>query len=445
MKSKIKKAVRKEAIIAIVIALALSLFLTACAGNGQDATVADPVPGDTAVADPTPEDTTAADPAPDDTVNVTEDGERVITFLLTHPIEREGIWSSLDMFTEETGIIVEVINVPLGESRTQIPTWAMGGTLPDVLNIDNTDTFNWAQMGFIADLSDLVERDVELEFFFESVLENQLFEDRFYSMPFYANNLAMYYNREIFDAVGVELPTTLDEVLAIAPAISAAGYDVFGIAAGSTTDTTFQQWPFIWGSGADWTDLDSPQNIGQLTFFQTLVENGWMSVEVTTYNAGDNANQFTAGHVAMIVDGPWRLPTIVENASFEWGVTMIPEGAGGFSTVLGGHNLAISTTADRELAWELVMFFNRPDIMQRFCEIDNYVPARWDVAAASQVMNSHPMSGFVGMMDYAVPMPKENYMEISDAIIRMLQSVLLGQATPAEAASEAAASIELIG
>ncbi|MCL1883754.1 MAG: extracellular solute-binding protein [Defluviitaleaceae bacterium] len=416
-----------------ILFMSLMVFaLVACSSDETPAPAGDNRP---AANDPAP---AANDPAP------APDEERVITFLLTHPIEREGIWSSLDMFTQETGIVVDVINVPLGESRTQIPIWALGGELPDVLNIDNTDTFNWAQMGFIADLTDLVERDVELGYFFDSVLENQLFNDRFYSMPFYANNLAMYYNREIFDAVGVDVPRTLDEVLEIAPAISAAGYSVFGIAAGSTTDTTFQQWPFIWGSGADWTNLNSPGNIGQLTFFQTLVQNGWMSAEVTTYNAGDNANQFAAGHVAMIVDGPWRLPMIIDNASFEWGVTMIPEGAAGHSTVLGGHNLAISNTANRELAWELVMFFNRPDIMLRFCEIDNYVPARWDVAEASEILNTHPMGGFVGMMDYAIPMPKENYMDISDAIIRMLQSVLLGQASPEDAAAEAAATIAAI-
>ena len=79
-------------------------------------------------------------------------------------------------------------------------------------------------------------------------------------------------------------------------------------------------WPFIWGAGSDVDRIDSPETVEMLKFYQTMVENQYMSTEVVNYNSGDNANQFIAGKTAMIIDGPWRLSSIQADAALnlEW-------------------------------------------------------------------------------------------------------------------------------
>lgn len=203
-------------------------------------------------------------------------------------------------------------------------------------------------------------------------------------------------------------------------------------------------WPFIWGAGVDWENLDSDTTVKMLDFYKTLVDNEYMSTEAVNYNAGDNANQFTAGKTAMIIDGPWRLRSIQSDAGFEWGVAKVPAGPAGFSTVLGGHNFAVVNNDNTDASWEFIKYMNSPEVMGKYSEAENYIPSRKDVADSLEYFKTEPISTFVEMMEVAQPMPKENYNKVSDVIIQMWQSVVLGKADPQSAATTAAESIAAI-
>ena len=79
--------------------------------------------------------------------------------------------------------------------------------------------------------------------------------------------------------------------------------------------------------------------------------------------------------------------------------------------------------------------------MVKYSEAENYIPSRKDVAAESEYFAKEPIRTFVEMQDYAVAMPVENYNKISDILIEMWQSVVLGAKDPEQAAKDAGASI----
>ena len=369
-------------------------------------------------------------------------GDQKITLLLTYPKEKAVLYQCIEDFTAETGIQVEIQYMPLADSRKQINIMVASDSLPDVMDVDNTDTATYAKMGILADITDHVNSELELDQYYSSILGQNQYEGRYYGLPFTSNNLCLYYNQELLDKAGVtEVPASWDEVLEACGKLKEIGVNGFGVAGSQTTDTTFQMWPFIWGSGSDVDHIDSPETVETLKFYETMVENKYMSTEVVNYNSGDNANKFIAGKTAMIVDGPWRLSSIQADAGFEFGVAKIPEGNAGFKTVLGGHNFAISNTGNVDLSWEFVKYMNRPEVMVKYSEAENYIPSRKDVAAESEYFAKEPIRTFVEMQDYAVAMPVENYNKISDILIEMWQSVVLGAKDPEQAAKDAGASI----
>lgn len=370
------------------------------------------------------------------------EGEKRITLLLTYPKEKAVLYQCIEDFTAETGIQVEIQYMPLADSRKQINIMVASDSLPDVMDVDNTDTATYARMGILADITDRVESEMELDQYYESILGQNQYEGNYYGLPFTSNNLCLYYNMDLLNKAGVPaVPDTWEGVLEACEKLKSIGVNGFGVAGSQTTDTTFQMWPFIWGAGSDVDKIDSPETVEMLEFYHTMVEKQYMSTEVVNYNSGDNANQFIAGKTAMIIDGPWRLSSIQADAAFEFGVAKVPEGSAGFKTVLGGHNFAISNTGNVDLSWEFVKYMNRPEVMVKYSEAENYIPSRKDVASGSEYFSKEPVSTFVEMQEYAMAMPVENYNKISDILIEMWQSVVLGAKDPEQAAKDAGAAI----
>lgn len=375
------------------------------------------------------------------------DGEvQTITFLITYSSDKEVMYQCIADFTAETGIQVEIQYLPLAESRNQISIMTASGSLPDVMDVDNTDTASYAQMGILADLTDRVNGEIDKDQYYEGVLNNSVYDGKYYGLPFTANDLALYCNMDLLAQAGVEkVPTTWDEVLDACAKLKEIGVTGFGVAANQSTDTSFQLWPVLWSYGVDHTALDSQNTIDALSLYSTMAEKGYLTTESIQYASGDNANQFIAGNIAMIIDGPWRLRSVESGASFQFQVASMPAGPEGSVTVLGGHNFAITEGGNVDAAWEFVKYMNSPEVMQKYYEAENYIPARKDVCQASTYFQGENLSAFVDSMENARPMPKDNYNSVSDILVEMLQSVILNVAQPAEAAKTAKAQFDALG
>lgn len=184
------------------------------------------------------------------------EGDKKITLLLTYPKEKTVLYQCIEDFTAETGIQVEIQYMPLADSRKQINIMVASDSLPDVMDVDNTDTATYAKMGILADITDRVNSELELDQYYDSILGQNQYEGKYYGLPFTSNNLCLYYNKELLDKAGVtEVPATWDGLLEACGKLKSTGVNGFGVAGSQTTDTTFQMWPFIWGQDRMWTVL----------------------------------------------------------------------------------------------------------------------------------------------------------------------------------------------
>ena len=120
------------------------------------------------------------------------EGDQKITLLLTYPKEKAVLYQCIEDFTAETGIQVEIQYMPLADSRKQINIMVASDSLPDVMDVDNTDTATYAKMGILADITDRVNSELELDRYYGSILGQNQYEGKYYGLPFTSNNLCLY-------------------------------------------------------------------------------------------------------------------------------------------------------------------------------------------------------------------------------------------------------------
>lgn len=132
-------------------------------------------------------------------------------------------------FEEETGISVEFVELPENDLRKKVTEdVALGDGAFDIVTISTYDTPIWAQNDWIETLSpqldalsDEEKEAYDLEDIFPTMRDALTYEDDLYALPFYGESTMLYYNKEIFEDVGLEMPLhpTWDEVAEMARTI----------------------------------------------------------------------------------------------------------------------------------------------------------------------------------------------------------------------------------
>lgn len=133
--------------------------------------------------------------------------------------DEEVLTETLDRFTEETGVEVELEVIPWSDLQNRILTAVSSGNGPDVLNIGNTWATSMQATGaFMPWEGDALETIGGEDRFIESSWATGGAEGETpTSVPLYALSYSMYYNTEIFDEAGIEEPPeTWDEFVEVA-------------------------------------------------------------------------------------------------------------------------------------------------------------------------------------------------------------------------------------
>ena len=204
-----------------------------------------------------------------------EENSNTVKVLLTYPSDKKVLYSCFDDFTAETGIDVEIIYMPLADSRKQISIMVAGNDLPDVLDVDNPDIANYAQMGILADITDRVNSEIEIDQYYPATLATCQYDGKYHGLPFTSNNLGILYNTDLFAQAGIEkFPETWDEFLETCAQLKAAGIQPFSVSGMQHSDTTFQMWPFLWTAGVDYTKINSPETIKVLIATKRKLKQG---------------------------------------------------------------------------------------------------------------------------------------------------------------------------
>lgn len=347
-------------------------------------------------------------------------------------------------------IKVETQSVAFSELKKQISIGVAADQLPDVSLCDTVDNASFAAMGAAKDITEEVNAWGEIDNYFDGPRTSGIYEDKYYGVPYYSNCLAIMYNKDIFDEMGVEYPTsdwTWDEFKEIVEKTTTEDHYGLTMCLVKSEEGTFNEIPFIWQAGADYDSLDSEEAISALNMINDFYQNGYMSKELVSMTQADMcASLFIPGKSAMMVAGTWLTANIRnDRPDMNYGVVTFPNNQNNAS-VIGGANLIMLKDEHKEASWELMKFLSDKDNSRKFCEAAGNISSRQDAVADSELWNDDPnVSVYLEQLQVARARgPHPRWPEISSEIQFAVQDTLSGAETPESALKHAAEEVAKI-
>lgn len=264
------------------------------------------------------------------------------------------------------------IEIKMYTDRQSLQIEVAGGGGPDIMDLDGpTDVAEFAKAGRVLALDDYAEQYGWGDLFYEWAYNSCYYDEKLYSLPTCFEGMMMYYNTDVFEANGWEIPTTLDELVALMPVIKEAG--IIPISFGNSdyqgavdwlysTFTSCYAGPDAVKAAMEGTGSFTDQPI--VDSLQMMVDwwkEGWIGDNASmTITNQDMVAFFAEGRAAMMIDGTWvasELLTVYPDCN--WDSTMMPadDEIGSILPFATGGGYAINANCSNpDLAAEIMNF-----------------------------------------------------------------------------------------
>lgn len=279
---------------------------------------------------------------------------------------------------------------PWGQYWDLLKTNAASGDLPDVFNMSQTNVFFYLDNGALLNLQPYWdEYGVDTTIWGTGLVDPYRWgeDDDLYAGPVNWDTIAVYYNKDMFDAAGLEYPTadwTWDDFAAAAEALTTD--TVYGAAVYLEYQAGYPNWIAATGTtpiieaGRTACTLTEPGSVEALSFLKGLLDAGYMPMpSIMGGTSADDAFNFWASEqVAMITGGSWKLTDALNNVAFNWDVVQLPrhpETGRSRSILHAVGYVASARTAQPDLAANLILYLVSDAGQTFFAEGGNVAPA----------------------------------------------------------------------
>jgi multiple sugar transport system substrate-binding protein len=306
---------------------------------------------------------------------------------------------------EHPEITIEIWNQPWGDYFTAIQAlWASGDSaaIPDIAFLWPTPRY--AAEGVLEDLGPYVEASgYNLDDYWPGLLESASYDGRVYGFPRDIEVNVLYYNKDIFDEVGVAYPTdewTWDDLQAAAEALTvkddAGNVTRYGLAMEGGKANKF-----INQAGGGYLDdlrnpsacaLDSAESQRGMQFFTDMMDAGIAMRPADLGQAGGDASVFQSGTAAMIIQNTSRVSGF-NAAEMNYDVAPAPFPADGKRwNGAGGAAWVMSAQGDsKDVAWTFLEWLQSAEGGQAiYTAAGEIFPALQSVANSPVFMTDAP-------------------------------------------------------
>lgn len=334
------------------------------------------------------------------------------------------------------------------------------GTPPDVGFSPINSWPNFAEKGTFVALDEFIEADgYDIDDFYTQILEPYMYDGEgfgagpLYGLPKEIAIRAMYYNKDMFEEAGVEMPTadqpwTWEQFLEMAQATTVKqggrtrqyGYILSG---------GWLYWNiWTWSAGAGPVDdlfkptqsnLDDPAILEGYKFFTDFVTEHEVSPSSAVTREQGTAEMFGAGLGATYNNGRWMVPLFRES-EFAWDVMPMPMKNERAQTLSGSMFGITSASKYPEEAWKLLSYIVGAEGQTKMTELGLLLPSRKSVAESDVFLGSTPPESnqiFLDELEFARPLPMTpKYPEIEKVMNDQTDLVLTGEITAEDALAE---------
>ena len=259
-------------------------------------------------------------------------------------------------------------------------TLIAGGEQPDIIWVATEGVRFLVDLGLMMSLNDLVEQNAEeMQPYFDdtasTLLDGFRIDDQLYFLPYSWNNMVIYYNKNMFDAAGLDYPAadwTRDDFVAAATALTAdtdgdGQNDQYGFS--GPAPWMFFSMPWVFANGTDIVTDDfcapnllDPGVIDAVQFMHDMIyEYKFAPAPGTLTNT---EIQFINGEVAMFGAGRWPTGTMFREGFEDFDIQLWP-GNPNQTTEFGVDGFGIFQSSQNVPAsWEFLKYMSSQEVQQ---------------------------------------------------------------------------------
>lgn len=310
----------------------------------------------------------------------------------------------VDDFNQSQDKIVVTQNI-VPDSESVLMSRAATNDLPDIIQVGGMQDANTMQFLKEGQFLDLDGMDC-LNNVMDNYKESIKYKGKNYVVPISANFSGVYYNQEMFEKAGYQIPKTYDEMITLAKEIQANGETAFLFP--DKDSWTLMQ---CWEDNIDGTMRGERRPTydkiakGETTYQDDPIYQDSIQkvIDIRQYGQGDSLalgydqaiSDFATGKAYMFMQGIWALPSIMKaNPNLKAGMFSFPTNDGNGKVSMGiDVNIAVSaSTKNAEAAKEFVNFLASKEMVQKYVDNDYSIPCMKDVnaniPAAKEIVDS---------------------------------------------------------
>lgn len=357
-----------------------------------------------------------------------------------------------NLYKESTGVQIDFQPTTPADYNATLRLQLENGTGPDMMLARSYATgaalFNDGYFADVTDLKGLKDN------FTTDMLAPWTTEGKTFAVPIVAVTHAVYYNKDIFAANKLEVPTTYEEFLTVCDTLKAAG--VTPLANGVAEEWDILECFFlgmlpnyIGGSAERILYETGEKKLNDEAFVKAYTDMGKVApylpegFEAVTYN--DSQVLFATGKAAMFMDGSWTVGTYGD-ADFEWGTFAMPAPEGMTTNITFHLDAAIGMNPATKYPEEAKAFLAWICTQEGANALSTYLPAGMYPVSNLPVTIEDPHSndllaltqGKTTDVRFVWPALMDLYSPMNQAVI----AVLKGTSTPQAAADSVVAAYD---
>ncbi|MGF0117636.1 ABC transporter substrate-binding protein [Promicromonospora sp. Marseille-Q5078] len=357
---------------------------------------------------------------------------------------------AIDIFEEEhPDVTVDVEKQTFEQIQKNAKIVLTGDDVPDVMeyNKGNATAGQLAAQGLLTPLTDAAEKNGWADKLSGSLQTTARYDENglmgsgdWYGVPNYGEFVGVYYNKDMFEKAGLEVPTTLDELEQVMKAFKADG--VTPLAEAGAEYPMGQLWYELVLANADRelvdqyqlfdgdVDFHGPEMTAATKKLDEWIKDGYIASDSAGLTAEDMGVSFMKGDYPMMVSGSWWFGRVVAEMKDDWGQFNFP---GNTLQVGSSGNLwVVPTNADSpSLAEEFIDTTLRPEVQDVLAQAGG-LPVAGDPSTIDDEKTRELTENFQAVLDddglaFYPDWPVPGYY---DVIVSQLQSLVNQSKSP---------------
>lgn len=363
--------------------------------------------------------------------------------------------------SEHSGVKVEVVNQTFEGIQKNAKIQLTGDDVPDVMeyNKGNATAGQLASQGLLTSLTDQATERGWDETLPSSIQTTAMYNEQglmgsgdWYGVPNYGEYVGVYYNKDMFAAAGLEVPTTLAEFEAAMDAFVAQG--IIPLAEAGSEYPMGQLWYQLVLAYGDRKLVDEYQLFeGDVDFhgdamtqatekLNEWITKGYIAKDSAGLKAEDMGTSFMAGTYPMMVSGSWWFGRVADEMQADWGLFLFPGNK--LNTGSSGNLWVVPENAkNKDLAYDFIDITLRPEVQNILGEKGG-LPVAGDSSVITDEKTKEFTEQFETMLaeDQLAFYPDWPTADMYQELVSAMQSLINQSKTPTEVLDQLSAKYE---